>query len=538
MFERWTDFFCYLCGEINYWGALVPLCFFMDKVFFIKPFFVLFVLSLAMWSCEKDDFIPAPTPTSVVVTGVVSTTSGQPLANVPVAIDYHESYYLQPDRVTHKAKGKTDSQGRYRLFFEPEADKGDQNGAPLSQYYYLCADLSGLPSSEYVMPGDFSENMATEYRCAIYKLFDKGETADINMFFPKKKNLVTEFKGFVAEKALTVQNEMRYGVKTEAYWRDVELDAGGNGRLTMPYSVDETNLVTVWEKNSLQQLRKPEKIVVNQSANAPVVFDYSDVVESCRFKLAFYKHAAFNGEEYGGDAAFAKPAPFDFLGFRIVRPDGTYDIMTSRYQYYDSIVWSCPDFKETYRIYDKKQTAGSHEESFISQWGSYFYFVGEHEAVLTGYKNGRAICSDAVKFELSDRDFLCFDWDKFDYLSEQGVTNGIYCRLDTQNEYHVSATVDADGNKAVYISLEIKGGWPQEVLLNWQQARLDYLMYKHQLQMVGKYDESVHAGCFKRLPADAIPEKVYENETTWVVVMHAPATDYNKEKYYLHAEPK
>lgn len=115
---------------------------------------------LAISCSEKDDFIPEPTATSVIVTGTVTTTSGEPLADIPVSIDYYESYYLGAQNILHKAKGTTDSDGHYRLFFEPEATK--ENGNP-SQVYYLHAELKDLPSSEFIMPGDFDDKSNTTY---------------------------------------------------------------------------------------------------------------------------------------------------------------------------------------------------------------------------------------------------------------------------------------------------------------------------------------------------------------------------------------
>ena len=84
---------------------------------------LLLFLVIGLTGCEKDDFIPEPTATSVTITGVVTTSYGKPIANLPVSIDYHEAYNFMNQTLIHKAKGVTDSNGRYRLFFEPEPDK-------------------------------------------------------------------------------------------------------------------------------------------------------------------------------------------------------------------------------------------------------------------------------------------------------------------------------------------------------------------------------------------------------------------------------
>lgn len=160
---------------------------------------LLLFLVIGLTGCEKDDFIPEPTATSVTITGVVTTSYGKPIANLPVSIDYHEAYNFMNQTLIHKAKGVTDSNGRYRLFFEPEPDKSDLNEKPL-QVYLLRADLGGLPSADYILPSDLREDNKTTYSYSVYKIFQEKENIEINLFFPRKKELSTELKNFVADK--------------------------------------------------------------------------------------------------------------------------------------------------------------------------------------------------------------------------------------------------------------------------------------------------------------------------------------------------
>ncbi len=497
---------------------------------------LLLFLVIGLTGCEKDDFIPEPTATSVTITGVVTTSYGKPIANLPVSIDYHEAYNFMNQTLIHKAKGVTDSNGRYRLFFEPEPDKSDLNEKPL-QVYLLRADLGGLPSADYILPSDLREDNKTTYSYSVYKIFQEKENIEINLFFPRKKELSTELKNFVADKRLQFRNTIRYGAYKESIDRPLILDAEGNGNALIPYAVDETNEISIYAANSLWEVCDSREVSVTAQTDTPIVFDNKAVLDNCRFKLSRYSNFAFNGKDYPDEEDYKVPAPFDFLGFRIVSPDGEYEFPSSRYQYYDSIVWNSPDFPETYRIYDNRYFENGTSEHLTSQWGSYFFLPGSYTTVLSGYKNGKAIYSDSLSFELKDRDFLCFDWDKFDFLTEQGTAQKVYCRLDSQNEYQVSAEKSADGVKSVDIQLHINGGWNQQTLLNWQMHRLQNLMWKHLGHWV-EYDKSTIGELFRMLPTDHTPGLLYENETTRAIVMHSPATEYEKEFYYIHAEPK
>lgn len=493
---------------------------------------------LTLSSCsEKDDFIPEPTETSVIISGIVTTSSLHPLANLPIYIDYHEGYPMGSQTTLHKAKGITDSNGCFRLFFEPEPDRSYNENSP-DQVYYLHVDLAALSSGEYIKPSEFDANLKDTYTLRIYRHLDKGENLEVNMIFPKKKDLDTEFRSFVSEKELTVTNSITYGAETVSIRRDVNLDSEGNGRVSMPYALNAPNVVSVTQRNSFRELMQHKEINVNEESASTVVFDNNETLENCKFRLSLYTHTAFNGDKYGNNDAFKTPAPFDFMGFRIVNNQGDYEFPTNRYQYYDSIVWSSPDLPETLRIYDKKEIpdTGSAEQ-LTSQWGSYFFDSGIHKSVLTGYKNGKAIHSDEQTFELKDRSFLCFDWNRFDYLTSKGVAQNVYCRLDNFFSYGLNALKEDDGTKIVRIFVKFRGKLDYGTALNWQEARLSNLMNKHLGHWI-EYDKSTLKSLFKHLP-DAQPVKLYENETTRAIIMlHPPTEEEEREYYYIHAEPK
>ncbi|MDE5813414.1 MAG: carboxypeptidase-like regulatory domain-containing protein, partial [Muribaculaceae bacterium] len=345
---------------------------------------VLFILvSIIATGCtEKDDFIPEPTPTSVIVSGRVTTTAGKPLANIPVYIDFKRSFWLGPQNTLHKAKTKTDNNGRYRLFFEPEQLSGPESGA--SEGYHLYADLNDLSSKEYIKPNDLDEDRKDIYWYGIYRELAQSENLEINLHFPRKKEVTAECRGFIADRSLAIRNTIVYGVDYESLSRTVELDPDGNGTALIPCAADEANHLDVLSTLSIPEFYSKE-IVFDSNRENKIVFDNNEVLESCRFRLSLYDYFSFDGEPYENKEATSTPAPFDFLGFRILLPDGQYEAFgTQRYQYYDSIVWCSPDFPETFKVYEKNNFATGTQEHLVTQWGSYFFDPGIHKTMLKG----------------------------------------------------------------------------------------------------------------------------------------------------------
>ena len=496
--------------------------------------------SIVFIACsEKDDFIPEPTPTSVIISGTVTTSSGKPIANIPVYIDYKKSYWLGPQNTLHKAKAKTDSNGRYRLFFEPEKMSGPESDA--LEMYYLFADLNGLSSKEYVMPNDFDENSKDIYMYGIYKELAQGENLEINLFFPKKKEVVSECRNFLADNSLRVINKLVYGVNYESLSRIVNLDSDGCGDVLIPCAAEETNYMTLKTTLSIPEEIESKEVIFGNHSDNKVVFDNNTVLENCSFKLSLYDYFSFNGEPYANTDPTKKPAPFDFLGFRILRPDGQYEeVGTQRYQYYDSIVWSSPEFPETFKVYEKNLNSSVSSEHLVTQWGSYFFDSGSHKTILKGYKNGRVICSDSISFELKDRDFLCFDWSNCNTIPKIDGVHTIYCQLNSYFEYKLSTPIEKDGVKAVDIYVRFRDNWSEDIILNWEETRLNHMLWTH-LGHWTEYDKSEVRKIFKLLSPDDIPGNLYENESTRAIVMHRLPDDddmFENECFYIHVESK
>lgn len=505
---------------------------------FLHTVLVSICLIIVSACTEKDDFILEPTPTSVIISGTVTTTSGKPLANIPIYIDYNKSYWLGSQTTLHKAKTKTDSNGRYKLFFEPEKKSDPSAGA--SESYNLFADLNGLSSSEFLKPSDFDESMNSLYMCTIYRELAQSENIEINLHFPKKKEVKAECRNFLADNRLRIRNEIEFGANYESLNRMVDLDSDGNGSTIIPCAEDGINTITIIsDQNILEEIETKEFVFANNH-DTSILFDNNNILQNCSFKLSLYDCFSFDGDPHENPDTYTTPAPFDFLGFRILLPDGQYEEFgTQRYQYYDSITWSSPAFPETFKVYEKKRNGSTLTEHLVTQWGSYFFDSGFHKTILKGYKNGRVICSDSVSFELKDRDFLCFDWSNCKTIPKQDGVQTIYCQLNSYFEYNITTPIEIDGTKSVDIYVKFRDNWSDDIILNWQEARLSQLLWTHLGQRV-EYDKSNIKNIFKLLSPEDIPGKLYENETTRAIVMHRlPDEDRtNKEFFYIHVESK
>ena len=262
--------------------------------------------------------------------------------------------------------------------------------------------------------------------------------------------------------------------------------------------------------------------------------DFTEIPAESRFKISLYDYFSFNGEKYTGNPAFASPAPFDFIGFRMELPEGFSPFGFQPYQCYDSIVWFSSDLPNTFRVFEN----GNNYTHLTTQWGSYFFREGLHTVYLKGYSKGEAVHSDSVTFKLKDRDFLCFNWSECPTELNPGVTHGIYCYLDNI-EYSISYPIDNDGCKIIDIYLRYRNDRNEEIENSVLETELEEFLGSHLGKPI-EYDEANLKGMFKLLPGKEEYGKLYENKTTRSIIIHQlPDEDhYRREKYYIHVESK
>lgn len=216
---------------------------------------ILLSLSFVTISCDREDdeFIPQPTETSTTITGYIKTPEGQPLANIPVALDYKVIGYFGTTTV-HKAKGKTDKSGFYRIFFEADAEPG----MGVSSVYSFLVDFSVLSSNDYIIAKkvDFDLPIGENNQWS-------GVTLDCNFSIPLKKLVTVKVVNdgtFVKEGKYAIKNMFSYYTNGDFMWdkqnfwdeagkwrifESIDIPENSTTSVTIPFAVGVDNAVRV-----------------------------------------------------------------------------------------------------------------------------------------------------------------------------------------------------------------------------------------------------------------------------------------------------
>ena len=231
---------------------------------------ILSSLAIAGCSKEKDDFIAGPTETSAIVTGRVMSHDGSPLADVPVGVDYHEGQFLAFVKTIHKAKGQTDANGNFRMFFEPEKEKNNQG---IFTYYNIFADLSRVSRDKYILPSDLDSPfiMDSDVVSVSISSFKQGESASGDFIIPRKKSLTILLEDYTSGDALTVTNTIEYCDHFVTISSPVTFSSANTASATIICAIDETNNLAVVRDRDSETLDSQE-LQVTSSTDGPVTF--------------------------------------------------------------------------------------------------------------------------------------------------------------------------------------------------------------------------------------------------------------------------
>ena len=229
---------------------------YLSKVFRMKThhiFIIMAILSLSLIASgcdrEEDDLIHVPTETSTFLTGHIKTPEGSPLPNIPVSVDFKISS-LFGTTVIHKAKGKTDKSGFYKIFFDSKED--DQSA---TAGYIFSVDFSVLSPNDYII----SEKV--DYGFSGYKEEWIGSTTNFDFTIPHKKSL----KVIVNNNGEMVLNG-KYAVKNMFYY----LKVSGN--------IDVNNVTEPWNENSIWTIK--ESIEILQNGTTSMISPFAIGVEN------------------------------------------------------------------------------------------------------------------------------------------------------------------------------------------------------------------------------------------------------------------
>lgn len=219
----------------------------------MRPAFVAMVLAMSICisassGCDREDdnLITEPTETSTVITGYIKTPEGEPLADIPVNVDF-TSNGIFGSSLIHKAKGLTDKKGFFRIFFEADEDMG----SGLNRGYRFTVDLSVLSSDDFII----AEKL--EFPFMNFPEQWSGQTYKCNFSIPHKKQV----KVTVSNPGASVEGG-RYAVKNEfpyltgglnwnepvlfySIFEEIEIPLGGDVKVMVPYAVGTDNSLGV-----------------------------------------------------------------------------------------------------------------------------------------------------------------------------------------------------------------------------------------------------------------------------------------------------
>lgn len=212
------------------------------------PLLILLLFLATSCDREEEDFIKKPTATSTVITGTINTPDGTPLGNIPVCVDFEFRSFISGTLVKHKAKGVTDKNGRYNIFFEIGEDKVTD----LQRRYTFSVDLSGLSPENYLIPSPkLGFYLSAEDR--------EGKTLNCDFTIPRKKYVKVSVENYglpLEEGTYAVKNTFPYGAGWSALgqWNNddpcelyvfepIEIPQEGSRSVMLPCGIGIVNTV-------------------------------------------------------------------------------------------------------------------------------------------------------------------------------------------------------------------------------------------------------------------------------------------------------
>ncbi len=206
-------------------------------------------------------------------------------------------------------------------------------------------------------------------------------------------------------------------------------------------------------------------------------------------------------------------------------------------EHLDSLVFKMAETKETIKIFEKKPSG----LALTSKFNHNFYFPGDYNAGILGYKNGKIIYKEQVGLKVKDeKDFLAVNWNNFSESQSLAYSN--YFQLNT-----------------ISFSLQFENGHPYVILSNWwensdnysdqiHQKNRDYLYnYLLKYYSVPQYSENnttdlknIYLQNFKKTINNDIPVYIWITAKNKIALMK----EYSKNTpsqflgYRIIAEPK
>lgn len=268
------------------------------------------VIILAGCTKEEWNLTEEETPQSTVIEGSIISSNGAPIAEVEIAVDYHENKWLQYSKTRHKAVTKTDKNGKYRLYFtvkDDEISTEQDKEVGIDKSYSMDFDLKNLDRQNYILPQDMlvtitsieppigeltsgTQNKITYWASS----FERSKTYTENLYIPQKRYVKVTLSGFIPQQQGGLYDH--FGVSV-AFPYGGENTTGyqfpgsryGYGRIEdlftlydkdqqtfdVPCAINENNIIKLRRrKNSVYSTEEEHKIFVTKDSPQSLTYQY------------------------------------------------------------------------------------------------------------------------------------------------------------------------------------------------------------------------------------------------------------------------
>ncbi|WP_288206971.1 hypothetical protein [uncultured Parabacteroides sp.] len=226
---------------------------------------------------------------------------------------------------------------------------------------------------------------------------------------------------------------------------------------------------------------------------------------------------------------------FDLMEFQI-QTEGTVMLSDLR-AHYDSVVWKVSGLDGSYKIFERTDFSSS----FSFKWSHNFFFPGEYETFLLGYKEDKLIYkSDTLPIKITDdKDFLGYNWK--DIKGFIGHGTGYVDVLFKDRDIVTFQDMHQD-TPSVELSLLLNGNQDEQAfILKSEKILSDYISSLYSSSIYDLTDDTLvekYNKIFTYKKENAYPQCIWLTPKSKIVLLKC-YDKYFKDyfKYEIYAEP-
>lgn len=219
---------------------------------------------------------------------------------------------------------------------------------------------------------------------------------------------------------------------------------------------------------------------------------------------------------------------FEMAAFRVSVEGNDLPFMYVFYlsESYDSIVWKVSGEDKGLKIFS--HTSNSSDFSF--RWSHHFFFPGEYQTYLLGYKENKVIYSDTTGIKITDKkEFLGYDWAEVDGSVRHSV--GYHNSL-SENRF---TTFQSVNNNRPGVTFSLWNNPP-----DGDKILSDCISRLYSSPLYGRKEEELLAKKYRALfnytKEEATPLSIWITPASKIVLLKN-GPEYGHREYEIYAEP-